>query len=135
MGTYDPIGGATDDENQTGNILNAMLTFPARYSFNVVGKTGGDSEIELKYVEEVKAIVSGAILRDDDKNQNADDNKSEEVSFFSDDEDLDKPIEYEVKPRGKNFVKVSVLATVESAAVISSIYKSLAEMELTVMSF
>ena len=133
MGTYDPVGTAVDDENQSGNILNAMLTFPTRFSFNVVGKTSGNAEIESKYIEDVKAIVlGGTVMSNDDISSK---NETDDISFLSEEEDLDKEMQCEVKRRGKNFLKVSVDVTVESAAVISSIYKNLSEMELTVMNF
>ena len=134
MGTFDPIGGAVDDENQSGNILNAMLTFPTRFSFNVVGRTGGDPEIEKKYIDDVKAIVNGGTISYDETDKDTDDevtNLSNEI----DDENINQGVTYDIVPRGKNFVKVSVHATVESAAMINTIYESLASMELTTMSF
>ena len=42
MGVFDPQTGV-DDEHQQGNIMNALLKFPVRYSFNCVGRTNGDT--------------------------------------------------------------------------------------------
>lgn len=108
MGTYDPQG--DDDENQEGNILNALLVFPVRYSFNIVGKTSGDEALVEKFVEEVKLIVLES----------------------TDDTD---GIECLITPRTKNFTKVTVEAKVESAAMIRTIYDSLEALELAVMRF
>lgn len=82
MGTYDPVGGP-DDETQNGNILNAMLNFPVRYSFNVVGRTGGNDEARDSYVEEVKNLC---------------------MSLSGDKDGL----QCQVTPRGKNFTKITV---------------------------
>lgn len=90
MGSFDPILGE-DDENQGGNILNAMVNFPAKYAFHVVAKTDGDEEIISKYVEDVKAILQNSII------------PSEENT-----------IEVEVIPRGSKYTKVKVEAIVES---------------------
>ena len=106
MGVFDPQG--EDDERQDGNILNAMLTFPIKYSFNVVGKTTGDTG--EKFVEQVKQVV-GEATGDDDG------------------------MEFQITPRGKNYTKVTVQATVQSAAMISAAYKALEELEMTVMRF
>ena len=111
MGTYDPppsVG--PDDENQSGNILNAMLTFPVRYSFNVVGRTSGDDGVREEYVEAVKAVIA-SVSGDDDS------------------------MECRVTPRGKSFTRVSVQVLVESAAVINSIFDDLGGMDLTVMRY
>ena len=135
MGTYDPVGGATDDENLSGNILNAMPAFPTRFTFNFVGRTNGDTEDRAKYIANVKAIIEGGILSNDPDQNNEDTASNEGVSFSSNEVDLDKGIELDVKDRGKNFVKVSAEVTVKSAAVISPICESLSEMEATVMNF
>jgi hypothetical protein len=34
-----------------------MLNFPVRYTFNAVGRTGGDEGLRDVYVEEVKKII------------------------------------------------------------------------------
>ncbi len=55
LGVYDPQA-EIDNERQTGNILNAMLTFPTWYSFVVVGKTKGhDAAV---YLEQVQSAVT-----------------------------------------------------------------------------
>lgn len=109
MGVFDPQS-ETDDERQDGNILSAMLKFPVRYSFNVVGRTSGDDVTKEKYVEDVKGVVS------------------------TESGDVDG-MECRVTPRGKNFTRVSILVTVESAAIINSIYSALGDIELTVMKY
>ena len=110
MGVFDPAEGQVDDERQDGNILNAMLTFPIRYSFNIVGRTGGDDNTRDQFIEQVKKIVGNT----------------------SGDED---GIELQITPRGKNFVKVTIQAMVESAAIITTIYDELEALEETVMRF
>ena len=110
MGDYDPVAGQVDDENQEGNILSALVNFPARHAFNVVGKTEGDGELQATYVEEVKAIVGGST---------------------GDEENL----EARVTPRGTKYTRISVEVTVESAAMISSIHEELKDMDRTVMSY
>jgi len=106
MGVFDPQGEDTDQQN--GNILNAMLSFPVNYSFNVVGKTMGDQKQVDQFVEKVKAIVL-------------------ETTGDTD------GIETLITPRTKNFTKVSVQANVESAAMIARIYEQLKE--ISVMRF
>ncbi len=106
MGSYDPPAGTTDDENQTGNIMGALLNFPTEYTFSVVGKT----TIGEDYAEEVKKVL---------------------VTIVGENADFD----LSVIPRGKKFTKVSARITVESASMIASIYNELDAMESTVMKF
>ncbi|KAL7471352.1 hypothetical protein ACHAXS_011666 [Conticribra weissflogii] len=106
MGSYDPPAGTTDDENQTGNIMGALLNFPTEYTFSVVGKT----TIGEDYAEEVKKVL---------------------VTIVGENADFD----LSVIPRGKKFTKVSARITVESASMIASIYNNLDAMESTVMKF
>ena len=108
MGTYDPQG--DDNEKQEGNILNALVVFPVRYRFNIVGKTSGDEAVVEKFVAEVKRIVLES----------------------TDDTD---GIKCQNIPRTKNFTKVTVEAKVESAAMIKTIYDNLEALELAVMRF
>lgn len=108
MGTYDPKG--DDDENQEGNILNALLAFPVRYSFNIVGKTNGDDDLVDEFVAQVR----------------------ETILDTTDDTD---GIECLITPRTKNFTKVTIEAKVESAAMIKTIYDNLEALELAVMRF
>jgi putative lipoic acid-binding regulatory protein len=106
MGTYDPPSGTVDDENQTGNIIGSLLQFPTDFTFSVVGKTSdGDS-----YANDVKSLMQ-SILGESAR------------------------METRVVPRGTKFTKVSVKVSVESAAMITSIYEELDAMELTVMKF
>lgn len=108
MGSFDPLG--EDTERQDGNILNAMLTFPVQYSFNVVGKTRGDDALRDTFVQQVKeALMSVA---------------GDEVEF-----------EVTVTKRGNNFTKVTLRAEMQSAAMIASTYESLKALELTAMAF
>mmetsp|Transcript_6625 Transcript_6625/g.9465 ORF Transcript_6625/g.9465 Transcript_6625/m.9465 type:complete len:200 (+) Transcript_6625:105-704(+) len=108
MGTYDPTNGV-DDENQDGNIFNAMLNFPAEHTFNVVGKTNGEDDIRDAFVEDVKKMVSS--LSGEEK------------------------VDCRVTPRGNNYTRVKVQVSVESATMINTITTELNDMELTVMSF
>jgi putative lipoic acid-binding regulatory protein len=109
MGNYDPAATDTDNDSTDGNILNAIMTFPTTYAFNIVGKTNGDDTAADAYIAKVKDIV---------------------VSNSG-----NKEIEFVVKPRGKNFTKVTVEAYVESSSMITNIYEQLADVEETVMRF
>ncbi|CAB9524062.1 expressed unknown protein [Seminavis robusta] len=106
MGVFDPQG--DDDERQDGNILNAMLTFPIQYSFNIVGKTSDDTA--EAFVQQVKDAVMETTGDEDG-------------------------MQCQITPRGKNYTKVTVQATVQSAAMISGVYKALEGLEMTVMRF
>lgn len=108
MGTYDPPVDQ-DNENETGHIFNAMLEFPVTYSFNVVGRTSGDEGKKDVFVEQVKAAVT-AISGPDD-------------------------MTLRITPRGKSFTKVVIEAKVESAVMITNIYKELEQLEMSVMQF
>jgi putative lipoic acid-binding regulatory protein len=107
MGVFDPQDGA-DDDRQEGNILNAILNFPVRYTFNIVGRTSGDSTVQDDFVEAVKKIV---------------------MATSGDD------IACQITPRGKNFTKVQCEAEVQNAAMINTIYEELEKLERTVMRF
>jgi putative lipoic acid-binding regulatory protein len=109
MGNYDPIQEDMNNETTDGNILQALMKFPSRYTFNVVGKTKGDEQVTESYINHVKDIVL-------------------EISG-------DKDLQYESIPRGKNFVKIKIETTVESAAMINMIYEKLDKHELTKMRF
>lgn len=111
MGDYDPTEGMVDDEGQDGNIMKALLTFPTKHVFDVVGKvsTDGDEEDGKDYADKVKSIVF--------------------------DTTGDEEIKCEIIPRGKKFVKVRCEAKVESTTMINNIYDELGEMESTVMKF
>ena len=109
MGTYDPQNTELDNESQNGNILNAMLNFPTDYTFNIVGKTGGNGKDEEAYVDLVQqAVRLGSGITE---------------------------MDYVATPRGKNFTKVQVTVKMESAAMINSVYQELANLEMTVMRF
>lgn len=109
MGDYDPKFGE-DNERQDGNILDAMLHFPTQFSFTAVGRTNGEDSLKEDYVEQVKKIVT-SMSGDEDKFQ------------------------CKIAPRGKSFTRVSIQVTVESAAVINSIYDELGKVEMTVMKY
>jgi len=108
MGNFNPTG--EDDERQDGNILNAMMKFPVRYTFNIVGRTEGDDAIQEIYVEDVKRTVL-------------------ETSGDSD------GLMCHVTPRGKNFVKLQCEVTVHSSQMINQIYEDLDKLERTKMRF
>jgi putative lipoic acid-binding regulatory protein len=113
MGTYDPEPGK-DNENQSGNILGALLQFPTQYTFSVVGRNIEDedsSSVGDIYANEVKAVIESALG------------------------ETEMEMEMRVTPRGKKFTKVSVSVSVESAAMITSIYEDLGQLESTVMKF
>jgi putative lipoic acid-binding regulatory protein len=107
MGAFDPKD--ADDENQEGGILNAMLDFPVRYTFNIVGRTEGDDETRDQYVDEVKKIILGT----------------------SGDED---GITCKITPRG-NFTKLQVEVEVFSVTMINTIYDLLGKLDRTKMRF
>lgn len=113
MGTYDPEPGKIDDENQSGNILGALLQFPTQYTFSVVGRNIEDedssSSVGDNYADEVKAVIESTLGETE--------------------------MEMRVTPRGKKFTKVSVSVSVESAAMITSIYDDLGQLDSTVMKF
>lgn len=114
MGSFDPPSGAVDDENQTGNIIGAMLQFPTEYTFTVVGKneiiTGEAESAGDNYAGQVKNVL-GSVLGSDAK------------------------MEVRVVPRGTKFTRVSAKVEVESAKVVSSIYDELDALEATVLKF
>jgi putative lipoic acid-binding regulatory protein len=109
MGVFDPPA-EKDNENETGNILNAMLQFPVTYSFNVVGRTSGEEAKKDFFVEQVKAAVTSISGPDDD-------------------------MALRITPRGRSFTKVVIQAHVQSAAMITNIYKELEQIEMSVMQF
>ena len=109
MGVFDPQEGE-DDERQQGNIMNAILNFPVKYSFNVVGRTGGDDAIVEQFVEQVKEVV----LKE------------------TGDQD---GIQCQITPRSKNFTKLTIQANVENANMITATYDGIEALELTVMRF
>lgn len=112
MGDYDPTDGIADDENQDGNIMRALFTFPMQQTFDVVGKI--------------------SISTDDDKGAN---DYAESVKKIVFETTGDENIEYDIIPRGKKFTKVRCTAMVESTTMINMIYDKLGQMESTVMKF
>lgn len=86
-----------------------MLKFPTRYTFNIVGKTSGDENIQQEYIEIVRKIVF--------------------------DITGDENIRCEVTPRGKNFTKVQCEAEVLNSGMINTIYDNISELERTTMRF
>mmetsp|Transcript_26071 Transcript_26071/g.59946 ORF Transcript_26071/g.59946 Transcript_26071/m.59946 type:complete len:118 (+) Transcript_26071:530-883(+) len=117
MGTYDPIsGGRPDDENQTGNIIDALIKFPAPYSFTVVGKTG-DSHVGEKHIKDKRSSFV------------------DDIVHVIRDRTGEEQLVTRVTPRGKNFTKVVVDVTVYSSAMIEDIYNALSGIENVVMKF
>ena len=94
--------------------MKALVTFPTRHVFDVVGKvttatdTGDDANND-DYAESVKTVVFKTTG--------------------------DEDIECEVVPRGKKFIKVRCTATVQSTTMINAIYDELGRIESTVMKF
>lgn len=109
MGVFDPQTGV-DDEHQSGNILSALRNFPLRYTFNCVGRTSGDEETKEEYINEIKNIASS----------------------LSGDED---GLEVRITPRGKNFTRITLDVTVDSVAIVNSIYEALQTNDKTVMQY
>ena len=110
LGNYDPTTGEDTEADGQGNIISALTNFPARFAFTVVGRTNGDDEAKGAYIEQVKSIVG-------------------ETSGSA------ETLEMRVTPRGANFVRVSVEVTVESGAIINTIYDELSKVEATVMKY
>jgi putative lipoic acid-binding regulatory protein len=107
MGVFDPP--SNDNEQTNGNILNAMLSFPVSYAFNVVGKTNSNAEERDLFVDAVKRIVQA-------------NSGKQEIACV-------------ITPRGTRFTKITVEVQVESAAIIRTIYQELGALEQTVMNF
>jgi putative lipoic acid-binding regulatory protein len=110
MGAFDPSK-EIDTERNGGNIFNAMLTFPLKYSFNVVGRTEGDDTAKETFIGQVKAVVI----------KTAGDDGSEMAMI--------------VTPRGKKFTKITIEVQVESSTMITSIYKDLEQLDMSIMQF
>ena len=126
MGDYDPTEGMADDEDQDGNIMNALIKFPTQHVFDVVGK------------------VSPASNDNDDDDSDADDEKNEnethkdyadQVKTIVFETTGDEDMECDIIPRGTKFVKVRCTAMVQSTTMINTIYDELGKMESTVMKF
>jgi putative lipoic acid-binding regulatory protein len=92
-------------------IFVAMLEFPVRYTFNSVGKTGGNSQVQAVYVDAVKKVMLG--------------NSGSEGSDMV----------CQITPRGTKFVKVKCEVEVHSAGMINLIYDQLGKIDNTVMKF
>ena len=88
----------------------AMLKFPVRYTFNIVGKTFGDQKANDEYVDAVKNVVRGT--------------SGDEEGMVC-----------RITPRGKSFTKVQCEVEVQSASMINAIYAELDEIDMTVMRF
>jgi len=116
VGVFDPPTAQQDNERETGNILDAMLRFPVRYSFNVVGETGADGDSDESgvrecFVQDVMRVV------------------------LAESGDTEDSVVCRVTPRGTKFTKVTVEAQVDSAAIIMNIYRELESLERCVMQF
>lgn len=109
LGMYDPIGDPEQDTELSTehNLVGALLQFPAPFTFTVVGRTADDNR--SAYTELVQTIVR--------------------------EETGDDAMVCEVVPRGSQFTKVTCTATVDSAAVISSVHQALGALEATLMKF
>jgi len=87
-----------------------MLKFPLEYTFHVVGKTAGDAEMQERFVQQVKDVVSTTI-------------------------DTREELVYRITPRGSKFTKVTIQVQVDNAKIVTSIYDKLEQLELSVMQF
>jgi len=126
MGDYDPAEGMADDENQDGNIMRALITFPMLHTFDVVGRVSAEQQTKDD--------------ENDNENENESDNENnddyaERVKRIVFETTGDEDMEVEVVPRGKKFTKVRCRAMVESTTMINAIYDELGQMESTVMKF
>ena len=109
LGNFDPQTGEDTEADGQGRIISALTNFPTRFEFTVIGRTTNGDDKEA-YIERVKQIVG-------------------ETSGSA------NTLECRVTPRGSNFVRVSVEVTVESAAIIGSVYDELDSLEATVMKY
>lgn len=109
LGMYDPIGEPEQDTERSTehNLVGALLQFPAPFTFTVVGRTVEDNR--KAYTDLVQTIVR--------------------------EETGDDTMICEVIPRGSQFTKVTCTASVDSAAMISSVHEALGALEATVMKF
>ena len=60
MGTYDPPAGADDTERVGGGILNAMMNFPAPYTFTVICRAREEALAGCTYQPGFRAAGLGA---------------------------------------------------------------------------
>jgi len=115
MGSFDPPLAEMDTELVEGNIVGAMLQFPARYSFTAIGKattaSSTDDQEEDVFVQQVRDVIRTESGRDDDD------------------------IKARVRRRGTKYIKVSCEVEVDSALIIGNIYERLNSLELCVMRF
>lgn len=109
MGDYDPPTPDTNNERIDGNILSALLNFPCKYDFNVVGKADVGSLAADEYANQVQKIISGSTG--------------------------DENVLCRMKPRGRKYIKLTLTATVESSAMITDIFNQISDLENTVMRF
>jgi cytoskeletal protein RodZ len=132
MGAFDPPDGTNDHERQDGNILNAMLTFPTRYTFHVVGKISTTT---------TPATATPATTTTTPRNTAGTNETLQNISYA----DIVKRVVYDTTgdddiscdaiQRGKNFLKVKCEATVQSVTMINNIYNELDRIDGTVMRF
>ena len=94
----------------------AMLNFPTRYTFNVVGKKGegNDDDNGDTYLEEVKKVI---------------------LNTAGGDGDDENGITISMTPRGTKFMKLQVEVEVQSSTMITTIYEDIGALPGTVMKF
>jgi len=109
MGSFDPPEGTIDDETQDGNILGAMLQFPAPFTFTVIGRTDAP-DADSYYAKQVEQCLVSSL-------------------------GTDESVEIRSIPRGKHFTRVCATITVDSSAQIQSLYDDLGRIKETVMKF
>jgi putative lipoic acid-binding regulatory protein len=120
----DPSDPTRDNERENSNILNAILTFPLRYEFHVVGRTDHDTAIQETFVQEIQDIVRS--------------HQQHSIVQLEEEEDGDNyhdhVMEVWITPRGK-FTKVTIKTQMESAENIAKVYQALQNHERSVMNF
>lgn len=150
MGTYDPPSGTADTENQTANIIGALLQFPTgmrrlciqafswSFTFFCISEVMTFISFLHFFVSEYtfsavgKTATDGQVKNDE---ESAGDSYANEVKQVLVSVLGDSAIELRVVPRGTKFTRVTAKVTVESSSIISSIYEELDALEATVMKF
>ena len=104
----DPSDGRPDTERVDGNILGALVHFPASHTFTVVGRTGADRRTFVHDVQSTIVDCTGRPVAE---------------------------LDTHVTERGAKFTKVSITVQVESADVVSRVHASFSQLEGMVMQF
>lgn len=143
MGDYDPEEKTPDNDEQVGNIYNAMLTYPTTFTFTLIGKVDYSNNAEVQeFVNDIKNTAASILLsssssissstNNDNNNdliENQDSSNSSSNNYITD------SMQVTTIPRGTKFVKVSLTVMTQSSADISMIYDSLSNIDKIVMKF